>query len=165
MKTVNDPIVMTSPEYRKFIEDLKMRVVSARISAARAVCSDMILFYWDIGRGIVEKQQTLGWGKSVVEMVSGDLQRAFPQMTGFSSRNVWYMRRFFEVYGVGDFLQQAVADLKESQKNSAIWLQPADKSQSHRRGRISTPVEIAGESEGQTADGETARRRRAGCSS
>ena len=64
MRTASDSTVMTSPEYRQFIEDLKMRVVSVRISAARAVCRDMILLYWDIGQGIVERQKTLGWGES-----------------------------------------------------------------------------------------------------
>ena len=68
MKKASDSTVMTSPEYRQFIEDLKSRVVSARISAARAVCRDMILLYWDIGQGIVERQQTLGWGESVVNL-------------------------------------------------------------------------------------------------
>lgn len=60
MKSANDPSVMTSPEYRKFIENLKARVVSARISASKEVNRDVILLYWDIGHGIVEKQQTLG---------------------------------------------------------------------------------------------------------
>ena len=120
MKSASDMTVLATPEYRQFIEDLKARVLSARTSAARAVSSGMILLYWDIGRGIVEKQQTLGWGDSVVEMVAADLRRAFPGVTGFSSRNVWYMRRFYEVYGMGDFLQQAVAELKQSPKGSAI---------------------------------------------
>ena len=71
--------MLTTPEYRQFIADLKARVTAARISAARAVNRDLILLYWDIGRGIVEKQRTLGWGEAVVEMVSADLQRAFPQ--------------------------------------------------------------------------------------
>jgi predicted nuclease of restriction endonuclease-like (RecB) superfamily len=126
MKDSQD-VFIASPEYRQFIDQLKSRVLSARLSAARAVCSDMILLYWDIGRGIVEKQRTLGWGDSVVEMVASDLRRAFPGTTGFSPRNVWYMRRFFEVYGTADFLQQAVADLRQSQKGSAIRLQPVAK--------------------------------------
>jgi len=58
----NDPAVMANPEYRKFIEELKARVTAARFTAARHVNRDMILLYWDIGRGIVEKQQILGWG-------------------------------------------------------------------------------------------------------
>jgi len=111
MKNANDPTVMTSPEYRQFIEDLKTRVVSARISAARAVSLDLILLYWDIGRGIVEKQQALGWGDAVVEMVAADLRRAFPQMTGFSPRNVWDMRRLYASYTAPEFLAQAAREI------------------------------------------------------
>ena len=103
-------VSIASPEYRQFIEQLKARVLSARISAARAVNRDLILLYWDIGRGIVEKQQVLGWGESVVEMVAADLQRAFPQMTGFSPRNVWAMRRLYVTYTAPDFLSQAVRE-------------------------------------------------------
>ena len=103
--------MITSPEYRRFVEDLKARVISARISAARAGNRDLILLYWDIGRGIVEKQQALGWGESVVEMVSADLRRAFPQMTGFSPRNVWDMRRLYESYTTPKTLAQAVREI------------------------------------------------------
>lgn len=49
MKNANDSTIMASPEYRRFVEDLKARVISARISAARAVNFDLILLYWDIG--------------------------------------------------------------------------------------------------------------------
>jgi len=87
MNPTADTAILTAPEYRQFIEDLKARVTAARISAARSVNRDLILLYWDIGRGILERQRTLGWGESVVEMVSADLQRAFPGTTGFSPRN------------------------------------------------------------------------------
>ena len=127
MKSAKYAPVMTSPEYRQFIEDLKTRVISARISAARAMNREGILLYWDIGRAIVEKQHVLGWGESVVEMISADLRRAFPQMTGFSPRNVWYMRRLFEVYGTGDLLPQAAADSKPIRKSTAPGRQPAAK--------------------------------------
>ncbi len=127
MKRAKNAPVMTSPEYRQFIEDLKTRVISARISAARAMNREGILLYWDIGRAIVEKQHVLGWGESVVEMISADLRRAFPQMTGFSPRNVWYMRRLFEVYGTGDFLPQAAADPKPFRKSTAFGRQPVAK--------------------------------------
>jgi len=81
MKTVADTAMLTAPEYRQFIEDLKARVTAARISAARAVNRDLILLYWDIGRAIVEKQQVLGWGESVVDRVSRDLKEAFPRIS------------------------------------------------------------------------------------
>jgi len=117
MKTISSTTMLTTPEYRQFIEDLKARVTAARISAARAVNRDLILLYWDIGRAIVEKQQALGWGESVVEMVSTDLRRAFPEVSGFSSRNVWYMRRFYEAYTNPEFLAQAVGEIERSKRN------------------------------------------------
>ncbi|MHB8522486.1 MAG: PDDEXK nuclease domain-containing protein [Limisphaerales bacterium] len=113
MKNDNDSTVMASPEYRQFIEDLKARVISARISAARAVNRDGILLYWDIGCGIVEKQQLLGWGESVVEMVSEDLRRAFPGMRGFSPFNLWRMRQLYLEYSSSEFLAQAVPELEK----------------------------------------------------
>src|SRR5438128_6355899 len=98
---------LTEPDYAAFLAELKGRVISARISAARAVNRDLILLYWDIGRGIVEKQQLLGWGESVVEMVAADLRRAFPDSRSFSSDNVWRMRQFHLAYADAAFLGQA----------------------------------------------------------
>jgi predicted nuclease of restriction endonuclease-like (RecB) superfamily len=106
-KSVKESIMTNSQDYRQFIEDLKTRVLSARTSAARAVNRDLILLYWDIGCGIVEKQKRLGWGDAVVESVASDLQRAVPGMTGFSPRNVWYMRRLYETYSEPTFLSQS----------------------------------------------------------
>ena len=110
MKNETDSTVMITPEYRRFIEDLKARVISARISAARAANRDLILLYWDIGRAIVEKQRLLGWGESVVEMVAADLRRAFPESRSFSADNVWRMRQFFLAYATAGFLGQPVPE-------------------------------------------------------
>lgn len=129
MKNANGPTVMTSPEYRQFIEDLKARVISARISAVRVVNHDLILLYWDIGCGIVEKQKTLGWGESVVETVAVDLQKAFPASTGFSPRNLRDMRRLYLVYTDETIWRQAVAKLPRGVNAGAseIWPQDAVK--------------------------------------
>lgn len=123
MKTAAAPAVMASPEYRHFIEDLKSRVTAARISAARAVNSDLILLYWDIGRGIVEKQRVLGWGESVIDHVSTDLQEAFPNATGFSPRNLRDMKRFYLAYADTTIWPQAVAKLLGG-PDAAISRQP-----------------------------------------
>ena len=88
----------TSADYAAWLVEVKSRVQSARISAAQAVNRDLILLYWDIGRGIVEKQEQLGWGKSVVDRLSRDLRAAFPTVTGFSPRNLWDMKRFYVTY-------------------------------------------------------------------
>ena len=80
-----------SRDYVEFVSELKQRIVSARLHAARSVNRNLILLYSDIGRGIVERQEKLGWGQSVVEMLSRDLQKAFPGLTGFSAANLWRM--------------------------------------------------------------------------
>jgi len=100
-----------SREYTEFVTELKQRIASARLLAARAVNRDLILLYWDIGKGIVERQAAMGWGDSVVESLAKDLQKAFPGTTGFSARNLWDMRRFYSAYSDAQILQQAVAEL------------------------------------------------------
>lgn len=101
----------SSSDYTTWLGELKSRIQSARISAARSVNRDLILLYWDIGRGIVEKQEELGWGESVIEQLSGDLRRAFPETKGFSSRNLRNMKRLFSTYANTVIWQQAVAEL------------------------------------------------------
>jgi hypothetical protein len=133
MKKPADTTLAVNADYRQFIEELKARVAAARISAARAVNNDAILLYWDIGRGIVEKQQSLGWGEAVVEMVSADLQRAFPQMTGFSPRNVWDMRRLYETYTAPEFLAQAVREIDHRKANQILRQPVAEFGRSRKR--------------------------------
>jgi len=108
-----------SADYAAFVGELKARIASARVSAARAVNREMILLYWDIGRGIVEKQQTLGWGESVIEKLAKDLQEAFPGGAGFSARNLRNMKQFFLAYSQPEFWQQAVAKFP----GGSIWQQ------------------------------------------
>jgi predicted nuclease of restriction endonuclease-like (RecB) superfamily len=96
--------------YAEFLDEVKNRVRAARISAARAVNRDLILLYWDIGRGIVERQHSHGWGESVVEVLARDLQRDFPDMRGVSARNLWYLRRLFADYAEPKILQQLAAE-------------------------------------------------------
>jgi predicted nuclease of restriction endonuclease-like (RecB) superfamily len=89
----------------------------------------LILLYWDIGRGIVQKQTQLGWGESVVKMLSADLQREFPRINGFSTRNLWDMRRFFETYSSPEILRQAVAEFGSILSRKGLRLS-VDKDQS-----------------------------------
>jgi predicted nuclease of restriction endonuclease-like (RecB) superfamily len=112
MKKNTDSALVIAPEYLRFIEDLKTRVVSARISAARSVNRELTFLYWDIGRAIVEKQRVLGWGESVIDRVSMDLQKAFPATTGFSPRNLRDMKRFYLAYADETIWRQVVAKLE-----------------------------------------------------
>lgn len=100
--------------YYQFLVDIKERIRHSQYVAAKAVNHEIIQLYWDIGRLITEKQQSLGWGKSVVETLSADLQKEFPGMTGFSVRNIWYMQQFYIEYQGDKFLQPLVAEISWS---------------------------------------------------
>ena len=103
--------LISSPDYTAWLGEVKSRIQSARTSAARSVNRDLILLYWDIGRGIVEKQEELGWGESVIDLLSEDLRRAFPETKGFSPRNLRDMKRLFSAYANAAIWRQAVAKL------------------------------------------------------
>lgn len=92
-------------EYINFLNEIKSRIVTARIQAIRSVSKELIKLYWDIGKGIVERQQKYKWGDNIVEALARDLKDEFPQAHGFSERNLWNMRRFYEEYKNKPFLQ------------------------------------------------------------
>jgi len=105
---------LSHPDYPAFLAALKERILHARTSAARAVNRELILLYWDIGRGIVEKQQAAGWGDAVVERLASDLRAEFPNMRGFSVANLWRMKQVYLVYTSPEFLAQAARELVAS---------------------------------------------------
>jgi predicted nuclease of restriction endonuclease-like (RecB) superfamily len=104
-------LFLLSKHYKSFLEDIKSKILSARISAARRINKDLIKLYWDIGKAIVERQQKYGWGKHVVERLAKDLQHEFGTEYGFSVQNLWYMRRFYKEYNDSRILQQLVGEL------------------------------------------------------
>ncbi len=111
-KKTKIPKISTTPtDYTAFLTTIKSRITTARISAARSVNKELIGLYWSIGKDIVEKQNELGWGKSVVERLSKDLRNEFLGSSGFSARNLWDMRRFYEEYHKYTKLRQLVAEL------------------------------------------------------
>ena len=102
--------IITS-EYADFIAELKADVRRSRVRAALAVNRELVLLYWRIGNGILAKQKELGWGSKIVEQISRDLRLEFPEMKGFSPRNLKYMRAFAGTYPDEQFVQQAAAQI------------------------------------------------------
>ena len=86
----------------RFVEGIKQRIRVAQIKAAISANRELILLYWDIGRAIVAAQKDKGYGKRVVEILSADLRREFPEMAGLSALNLWRMRAFYLAYAVSD---------------------------------------------------------------
>lgn len=98
------------PTYLEFISNIKNRYQAAQLKAASAVNTEMIQFYWKLGKDILEKQQNTIWGSKFLEQLSVDLQKEFTGAKGFSVRNLKLMRQFAELYP-GLIGQQAVAQL------------------------------------------------------
>lgn len=100
--------------YAELLSEIKQRVRKAQSAALRAVNTELIGLYWDIGRLIVERQQGESWGKSVVARLAHDLQAERPGVGGFSARNLWYMREFYTQYHGNPKLQPLVAEISWS---------------------------------------------------
>mgnify|MGYP000300158345 FL=1 len=104
-------ISLTSTEYQSFRDEITKRIRSAQYEALKAVNKEMIALYWEIGMRITVQQTALGWGKSVVENLSQDIQKEFPGIQGFSARNMWDMARFYSEYQSNEILQPLVAEI------------------------------------------------------
>lgn len=98
-------------DYKSFLHDLQERIRGAQVRASLAVNSSLLTLYWGIGRAILERQRQHGWGAKVIDRLSVDLRRTFPEMKGFSLRNLKYMRAFAEAYPDEQFVQQVVAQI------------------------------------------------------
>jgi len=98
-------------DYNQLLADVKERIRSAQYAALKAVNTELVGLYWDLGRMIVERQVGETWGKSVVEKLSADLQREFPAVGGFSASNLWRMKAFFELYREDEKLAPLVREI------------------------------------------------------
>jgi predicted nuclease of restriction endonuclease-like (RecB) superfamily len=97
--------------YGAFITTLKKRVAEERIRITLSANSAMIMLYWEIGNKILEQQSSEGWGTKVIDRISYDLKQAFPEMSGFSPRNLKYMRKFAEAWRDKAIVQRTVAQI------------------------------------------------------
>ena len=104
--------VRIDTDYAEWIAELKHRYRSAQVKASVRVNAEKLLFNWELGRDLVQKKAEERWGAGVVEQVSLDLQREFPNAEGFSTTNLWYMKQWYLFYYQEDIkLQQFVAEL------------------------------------------------------
>jgi predicted nuclease of restriction endonuclease-like (RecB) superfamily len=104
--------LIPAPEgYADWLAELKGRIHRAQQRATLAVNRELITLYWQIGRDILERQARQGWGAKVIDRLSHDLRTAFPEMQGFSPRNLKYMRAFAEAWSDAEFVQAVLAQL------------------------------------------------------
>jgi len=112
-------------DYKNWISEVKLKVRSSQIKAAMAVNSALIIFYWELGKMLSDKISQSKWGDKILENVSKDLKKEFPEMKGFSVTNLKYSKRFYEYFQLSP---QVVGELKKS--NFQIDLQFATQLQS-----------------------------------
>jgi len=98
-------------EYASFLKDLKHKIKTTQLKAIKAVNSELVLLYWEIGNQILIKQQNAKWGSKILAVLSHDLQNAFPEMKGFSISNLKRMRLFSRTYPDFKIGPQAVGQL------------------------------------------------------
>ena len=104
-----------TPEYVRWISELKTKIQSSQLKAAVSVNKELLSLYWDLGRSISIKITESDWGTSVVEHLSKDLKNEFPDQKGFSRSNLFSMKKWFEFYSASHIdivkVQQAVGQI------------------------------------------------------
>ncbi|MCW8450619.1 PDDEXK nuclease domain-containing protein [Legionella quinlivanii] len=101
-------------EYKKWITDLKSKLKQAQLKAAVTVNQQLLMFYWELGTDILEKQKITAWGEGLLKQLSQDLMSEFPDMKGFSERNLRLIRQWVQFWLENSAnWQQAVAELTQ----------------------------------------------------
>ena len=98
--------------YKQWLTDLKSRIRQSQIKAAVKVNTELLRLYWDMGRDIVTRRMETSWGNGFFKQLSQDLLLDFPDMKGFSTSNLYYIRQFYQFYTQGSSnFQQVVGEL------------------------------------------------------
>ena len=98
-------------DYKNWLSELKIRIKHAQQKAVLAVNKELVLLYWQIGHEILNRQERSGWGAKIVNQLSADLKTAFPEIQGFSPRNLKYMRAFAAAWQDFQIVQEVLAQL------------------------------------------------------
>jgi predicted nuclease of restriction endonuclease-like (RecB) superfamily len=97
--------------YLALLQTLKQRIRESHLRASVAVNRELVLLYWRIGGDILVRQERERWGARVIDRLAADLKKAFPEMKGFSPRNLKYMRAFAEAWPEEEFVQAVLAQI------------------------------------------------------
>ena len=109
--TPNENSLGKQGDYPRLLTEIKERIRSAQYEALKAVNKELVGLYWDIGRMIVGRQADAKHGSAIAEQLSIDLRAEFPGISGFSRRNIFYMREFYLLYCDDERVQPLVAQI------------------------------------------------------
>ena len=99
-------------EYKTWIKELKSKIHAAHRKVAFSINSQLLEMYWEIGKDISEKQDKYKWGSNFIEQIAFELKHEFPEIKGFSRRNIYAIRQWYKFYSVKyQFVPQSVAQI------------------------------------------------------
>ena len=108
-------LIKTDNEYKEWIGELKQRIRQSQIKAAVKVNTELLRLYWNLGENIIKKQTEAKWGSGFLNQLSADLTEAFPDMQGFSKRNLELIRKWYSFYNEEKSnTKQVVSQLQEA---------------------------------------------------
>ncbi len=108
---VAPPLSDLPENYAEALKEIKTRIQQERLRVVLAANSAMVVLYWDIGQVILNKQSQTGWGARIIDRLAKDLQEVFPDVKGFSSRNLKYMRAFAVTWPEREIVQEVLAQI------------------------------------------------------
>ncbi|BDU51543.1 PDDEXK nuclease domain-containing protein [Haliovirga abyssi] len=97
--------------YKEFVTELKLKIRNSQQRAILSANKELIILYWEIGKSILISQEKQGWGAKIIKQLSEDLKKEFPEIKGFSERNLKYMRKFSDTYRDFQFVQEVIAQI------------------------------------------------------
>lgn len=95
-------------EYSKWLEEIKQLYKNSQIKASLKVNKELLKFYWQLGKEMVDRKIEEKWGTKIVERLSLDLKKAFPESKGFSTTNLWYIKKWYLFYNQSDIILHQV---------------------------------------------------------
>ncbi len=102
---------ISNSDYKELIKSIKCEILRSRQIAIRKVNSELIVLYYNIGKNIFLKQKDSNWGDDLIGQIEKDLKKDFPDLRGFSRRNINYMRNLYIFFKNEKFVQQVVAQI------------------------------------------------------
>lgn len=109
----NQVLLPSLPDYRDWLASVKQRIASVQMRIALSANQELILLYYELGAKIVEREKNAAWGSAFIDQFSRDLKADFPDISGFSAKNLRYCRAFYRFYSDAAIWQRAVAKLGE----------------------------------------------------
>lgn len=111
---MSDELTIIDKDYTQWVENLSVRYQQSQVRAAVKVNRELIQYYWELGRDIVEMHVEDRWGQSVIKNLSIDLRRKNPNSTGLSQTNIYYTKKFYTLYTQHfKFFPQAVGQIEK----------------------------------------------------